>query len=176
MLPRPTSVKAVMVLDIPVTLFMNEEEWVFCEYNQETVQRWNVKRMEVGAMVCSSDRPDEARLAGYEPMTVEFWPESDRDEVITVYFEVTDHFVPKTFLIWIMMASQHLNDVITVRKEVETMVDVLNIIETHHPGLYEPHEIVEACRDSEFWTMVEGGHRNEIPDGTYCTGPMDQHQ
>jgi hypothetical protein len=160
-LPRPCASLAVMLLDKPITCFINKEEEVFDEDEQETLSHWTVERFEVGGFTLYQSVVEV--VTGYDKSVyvLNIYPNRIGTREHKVYFELENAWLPKYFLVVLMDATSENNNVLTVTEGVDEDVDFLGgLIVTNSDQSYTREDLQSQAYDSRFWSMVQGGTMN----------------
>ena len=160
-LPRPCASLAVMLLDEPITCFINKEEEVFDEEEQETLSRWTVERFEVGGFTLYQSVVEVASTDEKSVYILNIYPNRLGTLEHKIYFELENAWLPKYFLVVLMDAARENSNVLTVTEGVDEDVDFLGgLILTYSDEGYTREDLQSQAYDSRFWSMVQGGTMN----------------
>jgi hypothetical protein len=150
-----------MLLDEPITCFINKEEEVFDEEEQETLSRWTVERFEVGGFTCYQSVVEVASDYDKVIYVLNIYPNKVGQRDIWIYFELDPNWLPKHFLVVLMDAVAENNDVLTVVQPVDDNVDFVGgLLVTYSDAGYSREDLQSQAYDSQFWSMVQGGTAN----------------
>jgi hypothetical protein len=150
-----------MLLDEPITCFINKEEEVFDEEEQETLSRWTVERFEVGGFTCYQSVVEVASDYDKVIYVLNIYPNKVGQRDIWIYFELDPNWLPKHFLVVLMDAVAENNDMLTVVQPVDDNVDFVGGLPlTYSDAGYSREDLQSQAYDSQFWSMVQGGTAN----------------
>jgi hypothetical protein len=150
-----------MLLDEPITCFINKEEEVFDEEEQETLSRWTVERFKVGGLTCYQSVVEVTGDYDKVVYVLNIYPNKVGQRDIRIYFELDPNWLPKYFLVVLMDAVAENNDVLTVVQPVDDCVDfVIGLLVNYSDAGYSREDIQSQAYDSQFWSMVQGGAAN----------------
>jgi hypothetical protein len=150
-----------MLLDEPITCFINKEEEFFDEEEQETLSRWTVERAEVGGLTCYQSSVEVANDYDKVVYVLNIYPNEVGSNNVRIYFELDPNWLPKYFLVVLMDAVAENNDVLTVVQPVDDTVDFVGgLLVNYSDTGYSREDIHSQAYDSRFWSMVEGGTEN----------------
>jgi hypothetical protein len=92
-----------MLLDEPISCFINKEEVVFDEEEKETLSCWTMEQFKVGGFACHQSVVEVASNYNKCVYVLNIYPNQVGQRDIRIYFELDPSWLSKYFVLFLWM-------------------------------------------------------------------------